>query len=403
MWTSATEGDVGQNLKRLPHWPKGEEAIEGVWRDYYTAKVLENYTKPWYSSNEDTEKGEGYNCLTYIAERPMSKDTLKEWQCHGIPYSCPCQYEAEPILSLRGVSPFSYIENRRFTVKQFPEDPQSIVFVGFVSAQISYDFDQKQWVFNDLRFGVKAKSKASQISFALGKHNWTVLNDSKNCPDGESYTKELKLTGCKEDEFTCNDGQCVRMEERCNQLPDCRDKSDERDCRILFLEEGYNKRVPPISATEDSRRELTPVNVEVSLTLDKVVSMAEEEHSIELEFEIRLEWKENRATYHNLKLKQALNALSQEDIQRLWLPLVIYANTDQKEMTRLGQPWEWTTLVDVERQGNFTRSELNELHEIEIFAGSENSLFMQQSYTRELQCVYQLEAYPFDTQVKIPC
>ena len=193
------------------------------------------------------------------------------------------------------------------------------------------------------------------------------------------------------------------MDERCNQMPDCKDKSDERDCRILFLEDDYNKRVPPISATEDSRRELTPVNVDVSLTLFKVVSMVEEEHSIELEFEIRLEWKENRATYHNLKLKRALNALSQADIERLWLPLVIYSNTDQMETTRLGQPWEWTTLVDVLRKGNFTRSGLNKLHETEIFAGSENSLLMQQSYTREFQCIYQLEAYPFDTQVKIPC
>ena len=403
MWTSATEGDVDRKLKRLAHWPKGVEAMEGVWRDYYTGKVLENYTKPWYSSNGDTEEGESSNCLTYIAERPMSKDELREWQCLGDWYSCPCQYIDPPILSLRGVSPSCHVEKQRFALKQFPEDPQSIILVGIVSAQISYDFDRKQWAFKDPRRGLRATSEASQISYALGKHNWTVFNDSKDCPDGENYTKELKLSGCEEGKFTCNDGQCVPMEERCNQLPDCRDKSDERDCRILFLEEGYNKRVPPISATEDNRKELTPVNVNVSLTLFKVVSMAEEEHSIELEFEIGLEWKENRATYQNLKFKQALNALSQADVERLWLPLVIYSNTDQKEMTRLGQPWEWSTLVDVVRQGNFRRSGLEELHEIEIFSGTENSLFMQQSYTREFQCIYQLATYPFDTQVEISC
>ena len=46
MWTSATEGDIDMKLKRLPHWPKGVEAKEGVWRDYYTGQVLENYPKP---------------------------------------------------------------------------------------------------------------------------------------------------------------------------------------------------------------------------------------------------------------------------------------------------------------------------------------------------------------------
>ena len=46
-----------------------------------------------------------------------------------------------------------------------------------------------------------------------------------------------------------------------------------------------------------------------------------------------------------------LNALTQEDIQRLWLPKVIYENTDQKKGTRLGDKWEWETSVVVEKNG----------------------------------------------------
>ena len=40
------------------------------------------------------------------------------------------------------------------------------------------------------------------------------------------------------------------------------------------------------------------------------------------------------------------------------------------------------------------------LDEIETFKGAENSLSMVQSYTHEFQCVYQLQKYPFDTQVE---
>ena len=61
----------------------------------------------------------------------------------------------------------------------------------------------------------------------------------------EPYATDLKLSGCKEGNFTCNDGQCVSMDKRCNQ---CRDESDERHCNILMLKEGYNKNVPPITA-----------------------------------------------------------------------------------------------------------------------------------------------------------
>ena len=54
----------------------------------------------------------------------------------------------------------------------------------------------------------------------------------------------------------------------------------------------------------------------------KVVSLTEVDHTIEFQFEIMLEWKENRAIYQNLKQKTSLNALSDEDIKLLWLPLI---------------------------------------------------------------------------------
>ena len=60
---------------------------------------------------------------------------------------------------------------------------------------------------------------------------------------------------------------------------------------------------------------------------------------------------------------------------------------------------EWVTDVSILKEGNFTRSELQEVDEVEIFRGNENSLMMTQTYTWEFQCTYKLRQYPFDTQV----
>ena len=38
--------------------------------------------------------------------------------------------------------------------------------------------------------------------------------------------------------------------------------------------------------------------------------------------------------------------------------------------------------------------------ETEIYTGAENRLTMNQTYTRDFQCIYQLQRYPFDSQVK---
>ena len=60
---------------------------------------------------------------------------------------------------------------------------------------------------------------------------------------------------------------------------------------------------------------------------------------------------------------------------------------------------EWTTTVTVTREGEFNRSDLRDVDEIEIFKGSKNKLTMYQTYTKQFQCKYQLHRYPFDTQV----
>ena len=395
IWLSATEGDKEGKLGKLDHWPEGVEAKEFVWRDYYTGEQLENYTKPWMASKGDKEVGEAYNCIIFKPTRPETR-TWKEWQCVAGVAGCPCTYDSPPLIHLRGFCPDTLLENKRYTFTQSPADPNNIIMVGSHSARIQYNSSLSQWVYVDPRLNVTARSRASQNSFVLGKHNWTISGDRFQCFEGKEYTREMKLTGCKNTQFTCDDGQCVMMEERCNQVPDCEDESDEMNCKILVLKRGYNKRVPPLGKINGT---LKPVEVNLSLTLFKVVAIEEEDHSIQLQFQINLDWKENRATYHNLKSESYLNALSQDEINSLWLPLVVYLNTDQQETTRLGVEWEWSTYINVKTEGNFTRSGYKVSDETYLFRGDENSLMMTQSYTHEFQCVYQLQRYPFDTQV----
>ena len=133
----------------------------------------------------------------------------------------------------------------------------------------------------------------------------------------------------------------------------------------------------------------------------KVVEIEERDHSVHLQFEINLQWRENRVKYQNLKEETSLNALNMEDVRNIWLPRIIYANTDQKESTRVGMDWEWATGVSVQREGKFTRSGMNEVDEAEIFEGADNILIMTQTYTHQFQCKYQLQQYPFDTQVRV--
>ena len=107
-----------------------------------------------------------------------------------------------------------------------------------------------------------------------------------------------------------------RMEQRCDQIIDCNDNSDEKNCDLLVFkqEESYNKKVAPFSLDEDKK--IIPVEVEVSTSLMNVLAISERDHTIDLKLGISLKWRDNRVLYNNLKIEEALNILSDQEVSK---------------------------------------------------------------------------------------
>ena len=105
----------------------------------------------------------------------------------------------------------------------------------------------------------------------------------------------------------------VRMEERRDQIMDCKDKSDENNCKLIVFEENYNKNVPPFTISKDDHS-LVPARVTVSTQLENVLAISEFSHTIDLKMSITLEWYETRVSYYNLKSKEALNILTKSEV-----------------------------------------------------------------------------------------
>ena len=190
---------------------------------------LNNWTKPFY--NGDTSHSDIENCIEIYTNAPWDK-SWAESECSTSYQGCPCRYPKMPVLRLRGLCPkgYDYID-WLFTPMQNPGDPDNMILVGQSSTSIEYDDENFQWILKDTQAEVTAKSNASKESYLLGKHNWT-MESNYGCVDEQPYTTTLTLTGCKEHgEFTCDNGHCIQMEERCNQLVDCQDGSDEKGTR----------------------------------------------------------------------------------------------------------------------------------------------------------------------------
>ena len=184
------------------------------------------------------------------------------------------------------------------------------------------------------------------------------------------------------------------MEQRCrDQVSNCLGpESDENDCVTVVVKDNYNN--APFTFNKESNT-IIPVNVDISVDVIDVLRIVEVEQEFELKLSLIMEWYDSRITYHNLKESRSANVPTTEEVQKLWLPFVIFDNTKQNEATILDR----NTKITFTREGNFTPADELETHEINIFLGSENRITFQQVYSKYFKCEYLLQLYPFDTQV----
>ena len=202
------------------------------------------------------------------------------------------------------------------------------------------------------------------------------------------------MSGCSEGQFTCSNGDCIMMRERCDEMLNCQNGSDEEDCKTVVLEKSYRKVAPPALLGVDN--EVIPADVQVSFTLLDISAIREAQNEIDIKFTTQLKWTEPRATYYNLKEDMSQNNLEKSEAIQLWIPNLIYRNNKDNDDIMSGFS---KSEIKIERMGNFTRSGIESLDEIDIFEGKDNPIIMLQSYTKVFKCNYNLIAFPFDTQV----
>ena len=188
-------------------WTPLLKAEDGSWVDLYNQDAVKEIT--WAKGNPTSE-----TCSIFV--NPWKG--LGSWRCSVDPKRafiyCPCFFPLRPLLTLRGLCPESYLDQT-----YLPRNDQTTGFLHHYGlAKTVAKLEGKTWTMLTAFHNTSASTDARPDTFMLGKHNWTISKDSEDCSSGGSYSTELKLTGCSEAEFTCNDGQCVRMEERCNQV-----------------------------------------------------------------------------------------------------------------------------------------------------------------------------------------
>ena len=232
-----------------------------------------------------------------------------------------------------------------------------------------------------------ATSTAPEKSLLLGVHDWIVYNDS--CSKKSSYT--LMMTGCNEDEFTCNDATCVSMEVRCDRRNDCQDGTDELDCKVFVTSAGYNKHIVP--PTDDGGN----LQIKISLSIRAITKISEIDNLFRIKFGLQRTWFDKRLTYYNLKRSSSKNKISLEDRETIWKSWLTFSNVESDKMILRTDEGDRMKVVPL-NFSEFYIADNTFLHNTRLSKGSKNAIQDIRPYSVEWLCDFHMEWYPFDTQ-----
>ena len=372
-----------------------DDDVEGEFRDVYSGKAVE-YT-PW-RDQRPFPGGTAYNCMETEVETRKAESRFGDLVSAEImDDECDkkrciiCEVETPTLkLSVRGLCKLSFFDE----IYLFNIDLDGkLLLLGEYNSYLYFNVDEKLWIWRDRKFNTSQATRiAPEDSLLIGVHEVDFSDVLDNKCEGPKK-KMIKFTTCTSGQFTCNDGQCIDIERRCDQTPNCNDRSDEVHCKMLEIDENYSKKIAPF-VFESEKNMIIPVTVNISLGLKKILKIEEVHHTFTLKFRLIMEWFDYRISYHNLKHARSSNALSSDEVDRLWIPLVIYENTEHNEGTKATDDTE----VTITREGTFHESEKDNVDEINIFSGRDNRITYHQLFTKIFECEYQLQLYPFDTQ-----
>ncbi|XP_076049639.1 uncharacterized protein LOC143030375 [Oratosquilla oratoria] len=364
---------------------RGDEAA-GKWHDY-----LNHTDLSFQSFLKDPTPKAPKTCATMYT----SKDGDIEYyhgmwatrDCDIVRRCLACEYNGVKFLHLRGLCQHSFFDRLYYVRDTQDHVPK---FEGLLYSHIfrTWDADSTSTGYWNLvvkgEESFRARTRVlSTYEYPIGLREWDVSGD--DCPGQRKF---LKLTSCKNHEFTCNDGSCVPIERRCDSTTQCPDSSDETNCKKLLTPEYYQSDLPPPSFTEGQA-----LTMHIAIDVGNIRKFDTNAFSFALDLETTLVWYDQQVTYKNLKDRLNSNRL-ESSVDELWTP----------RLSLFGDGMSTSDLIDrsfdlmVHKETRPMEDNDENANEDEMYSGRTNPLVSRRKVFATFSCNFDLTLYPFDTQ-----
>ena len=347
--------------------------------DNGTLTEIVNYTN-WDSTKcvwEDC--GDGNNLCPYIQKNRKWAFGMNEAMCSNLELCTVCSFEETPVFTLKGLCRhdtqldwnYYFAVNKMHRISSYD---------GYKTSQLLEK--DGVWKFKDTDVSAEYSS-----DIVIGRHRWKYIDGA--CSIKNSVDTSLTFSRCNfGDEFTCNSGECISLQKRCNGIDECDDGSDEHGCNLVDIPSSYDKLISPSSfkVSGGSHHLMTHVEI-ISVDIIDTTKML-----IGITFKVCIKWSDGRLNFLNLDT-DSKNLISQETTSKLWLP----SDNIQHDNAILGE-----IIMDGHKKVGVknltTAMPVNKLDSLEnyIYKGSQSQMFIEKRFKIIYSCIFELTRFPFD-------
>ena len=233
-----------------------------------------------------------------VVENCVATQRSEFWsdeRCH-VELCISCLIKKNQEYKLRGLCKKTYFDTHYKLQGTIDAETQRHFFVGYHGWTLKYNTTLKGFKLSNVDFPKTYAVFNDTTSYPMGLEKWVIVGDD-NCKYSTPHT--LFFSSCSIGEFTCDDGSCISIDERCNKVSDCSDKSDENDCyKVRFNEQSYNKHMAPVDKYDSDRR----IKITFNISDLEIVDIDYLESYFTSRFTLEMTWIDRRLTFQNLRV-----------------------------------------------------------------------------------------------------
>ena len=151
------------------------------------------------------------------------------------------------------------------------------------------------------------------------------LNKNTVIPLGRSMSgnESVAFSLCPYDEFSCDDGQCISEDySRCDGIVQCDDGSDELLCIFIEKTVGYRKeQLPHVCNNVELGKCEKKFNLAFEMKPHYVSDIYSKDEIVTIDFDLKLQWSDERINYWNLKGRRHV-----EELENVWIPHLLFSS-----------------------------------------------------------------------------